>query len=307
MKSKSLLFLLLILTLRFYSFSQADISKMGFNYSALVRDTAGRVQPLKQVKIRFTLLMGQNGSSASSPYIETYNTKTDAYGFVNLSIGSGTKTGGTASDFASVDFAASAYWLLIEVYNDFSGTYEALAKESLNAVPYAKVAGSIAGSTAIPAGTIVAFGGDSAHVPPGWLLCDGRELDNSSPAYTALFKAIQYNWGSSDHSTHFNLPNTMGMFLRGVSSSSGNDPDTDARTQLTAGANGGNNVGSYQGDEFRSHNHRIAGPATTGNIIGSDINFYNEYVRRQTPIYSDNTGGNETRPKNVYVNYIIKL
>jgi microcystin-dependent protein len=160
----------------------------------------------------------------------------------------------------------------------------------------------------VPPGTIAAFGGEATNVPSGWLLCDGRAV--SSSQYPALFAAIGRGWGDgsapdSDPATDFSLPDLRGLFLRGVDASpsrgvTGRDPDRDARGTDQAGGNSSNRVASIQTDEFRSHRHEAArldsaGEATRG--VG------------QTPymvLESGVAGGNETRPKNAYVNYLIK-
>ncbi len=327
MKAKLLLCTLIFAATATMGFSQADISSLGFNYSALVRDTAGKVQPSKAVTLRFTLLQGQNGSVTNAPYMETQKTTTDAYGFVNVSIGNGTPSG--TGSFASLDFTAVNYWILIEVYNTFTGTYDALAKEALNAVPYAKVAGALTGAAAIPAGTIVAFGGDTAHVPVGWVLCDGRALSITNPKYLALFNAIGFNWGQPD-GTHFKVPYTLGMFLRGGNNGSGNDPDVASRTSIPGTtSNSGDKVGSFQADVFQNHTHDLYSSLTGGQSAAVTVMTYRnpgggynlshtgqyvEYTNLQVMgVNGANVGGGtprlsvETRPKNVNVNYIIKL
>jgi len=316
MKHFGLIFTLsLIVTLK--TFSQSDVAKLGFNYSALVRDTAGRVQPSKPVDLRFTLLLGQNGTVANAPWIETQSTSTDAFGFVNVSIGTGTKSGGTAPAFSDVDFTVGEFWMLIEVKLQGASAFEPLAKQALQAVPYAKVAGSVLGTSSIPAGTIMAFAGDTTAIPRGWLLCDGRELDNNDPRYTQLFNVIKYNWGTSNNAGKFNIPDTRGYFLRGVSYGSGVDPDALLRAGYN-GSNGGDNVGSRQADIFKSHNHgggnhshiwtqSVTIDSWGGNVV---LGGNGTSVNKGTPpsgIIIATEGGSETRPVNVYVNYIIKL
>jgi hypothetical protein len=156
-----------------------------------------------------------------------------------------------------------------------------------------------------PPGTISAFGGNI--VPPGWLLCNGSAL--SSLQYPQLFAAIDTNWGSGVLSTtnNFSLPDLRGMFLRGVNGTRADafaDPDAASRTSLTPYANSGNEVGSYQMNQVESHSHGISlygignggdtGPGWTGG---------------GAPAPGGGTaaaGGSEDRPKNAYVNYIIK-
>ena len=99
-----------------------------------------------------------------------------------------------------------------------------------------------------PAGTIVAYGGTTA--PGGWLLCDGTAINRIT--YSSLFDVIGTNFGEGDGSTTFNLPDFRGMFLRGADNGKGRDIDSASITELVAGGNSGDNVGSYQGDAIRN-------------------------------------------------------
>lgn len=103
----------------------------------------------------------------------------------------------------------------------------------------------------------MAFGGDNQHIPNGWLLCDGSEVDNTDPLFINLFNVIGYNWGTSNHSNLFNLPDARGVFLRGVTYGGASDPEADLRMPSANGANGGNAVGSLQVDDLKSHTHRM--------------------------------------------------
>ena len=156
----------------------------------------------------------------------------------------------------------------------------------------------IPASVGDPVGTIIAYGG--TVVPASWLLCDGTAVSRTT--YAALFTALSVTWGGGNGSTTFNLPDLRGRFLRGRDNSAGNDPDAAARIALfTLGATG-DNVGSYQTDDFKSHNH-----------YGGVYYYYNGQnggygnvsgIVQNTP--TQNTGGNESRPKNAFVMYLIK-
>jgi hypothetical protein len=126
------------------------------------------------------------------------------------------------------------------------------------------------------------------------------------------------------------LPDLRGRFLRGMDKGAGNDPNSGSRT-------GGNVLGSIQGDEFKSHDHtgaandngshRHTGTTDSGGSSGSERasnanidtkqvggdsgghahSFTTDYAGTHGHTLTINsTGGAETRPKNVYVNYIIK-
>lgn len=80
------------------------------------------------------------------------------------------------------------------------------------------------------------------------------------------------------------------------------DPDASTRTAMTGGGNTGTSVGSVQDDAFESHTHTVqAGSSDAAGSITADGTTFNYNVT------SGSTGGNETRPKNIYVNYIIKI
>ena len=164
-----------------------------------------------------------------------------------------------------------------------------------------------------PPGTIVAFGGIKA--PNGWLLCDGKQ--RSITTYQALYDVIQNSFGTAG-AGKFKLPDFRGTFLRGWDGSAGNDPDANSRT-------GGNTIGSTQLDAVGKHSHPVDDPGHDHNF-GRPINQGSggsNWVTVKHPegdgggitlqtdpsttgITIQESGGVETRPKNVYVNYIIK-
>ena len=155
----------------------------------------------------------------------------------------------------------------------------------------------------VPAGTIHAYGGSTA--PAGWLRCDGTLYNGST--YPALYAAIGINFGG--YSGYFNVPDLRGRFLRGWSNGSGRDPDAAYRYGEYTGQTGGDKIGSIQGDQLRSHNHYIARTVVDGNTDA----WFDWYSGRASTDdgtwagqYTDSHGGNETRPINVSVNYIIK-
>ena len=125
--------------------------------------------------------------------------------------------------------------------------------------------------------------------------------------------------GAGDGFSTFNLPDMRGVFLRGVDNGSGHDPDTLNRTSQFTGGNTNDAVGSYQADQYAAHRHDN-GSVTCGN--SSALSSYELYGEASSsgvlsPIatwtgigsvtgWTSTQGGSETRPKNVYVNYIIK-
>jgi hypothetical protein len=125
---KILLSLVAIATLSLSSFGQAP---EGFKYQAVVRDAGGLILNNQAVGMRLTV---QQGSIGGTPvYTETFSTTTNAYGLVNLEIGTGT----TTDDFTMIDWSNGPYFM--ETAVDFLGgmTWVVMGTSQLMSVPYA--------------------------------------------------------------------------------------------------------------------------------------------------------------------------
>lgn len=137
----------------------------------------------------------------------------------------------------------------------------------------------------------------------GWLLCDGGTVNRNT--YATLYDVIGDFWGDGDGNTTFNLPDLRGYFMRGVDHGTGHDPDALDRTEITNGGSSGDMVGSYQGDAFTDHTHQF-------NMFVGDSNNWKKgkpdggYVGyNQTGSTGSAGQATETRPKNVYVEFLI--
>ena len=141
-----------------------------------------------------------------------------------------------------------------------------------------------------PAGQIIYVALSSA--PTGYLKANGAAVSRST--YAALFAAIGTVFGAGDGSTTFNVPDLRGEFIRGWDDGRGIDT---SRT-----------FGSTQVDSFKSHNHATS-------IDGRDIHVYGFDTGRATASGTDgaigfsmsNTGGTETRPRNIALLACIKF
>lgn len=147
---------------------------------------------------------------------------------------------------------------------------------------------NLGGGAGVSIGSIETFAGVAAKIPEGYLLCNGQEVSRAT--YKDLFDVIGTTYGSTSGTT-FKVPDLRGEFIRGFDAGRGVD--------------NGRTFGSWQVDEFKSHNHGFphkyistlstgGGQGTTTSSAGS------------TPAYVLNTGGTETRPRNIAMNYIIK-
>lgn len=157
---------------------------------------------------------------------------------------------------------------------------------------------------AVPVGTIVAYGGPiddkrrTELLEAGWLICDGSNLPRED-RFTKLSSLLGRLWGPGNGSDAVSLPDLTGQFLRGIDSYGKNDPNYTSRTNWN-GDVVGPQVGSMQGDQFREHFHGYTIGTGTPNSLASGTG---RYVKEQA---ESNKGGEETRPKNAYVYYLIK-
>jgi len=170
-----------------------------------------------------------------------------------------------------------------------------------------------------PVGSITAFAGTAP--PYGWLICDGSPVSRST--YATLFGVIGTSWGQGDNSTTFNIPDLQGRFLRGLDAGSGRDPDAASRTASNTGGNTGDQVGSVEDQQYLAHSHTVTDPGHNHKSVNSDVvrntGGYGTglgtgglgpnqitMTTNTTGITINNSGGNETRPKNAAVYFIIK-
>jgi hypothetical protein len=196
--------------------------------------------------------------------------------------------------------------------------------------------------TAVPIGTIQAYGGNLNSIPDGWLLCDGEPYSVSE--YEKLAEVLGNNWDINSGSM-FKVPDLRGMFLRGVNMDRSDEfADPDISGRHTPEPDGEPNmVGTLQEDATSVPDSDFTGDTTTdgGNKTtrSGDGNHNHGYGEDSSPWGSDgssrtnvttrsstsngshthrvnidhshnvtiNGGGDpETRPINAYVYYIIK-
>jgi microcystin-dependent protein len=319
-----LLIIAAIVAFAFSSLAQTAADSKGISFQGIARDNTGNVYASKTVNVTFTI---QNGTT--TVYQETQSgLTTDVAGVFSTYIGSSSaivSTGNKYSSFATVDFSLQ-YNIQVAIAIN-GGSSVVIGTYALQAVPYAKYT-TLAGTATnaihannadvatnattaangVPVGTIISYAGSTLQGYAGvnWDFCDGGTL--SRTAYPELFNAIGTMWGSGDGSTTFNVPDLRGMFMRGWSAGMGTDPDRTSRTALYKGGNTGDAVGSYESDDLKSHSHNYnqfnqvsdtwsgGGHASNGDGTGGNVG-----------ATSGGTGGNETRPKNVSVMYIIKV
>ena len=135
---KNLLYTLLLFNS--LAFSQSS----GITYQAVIYNPAG--EELPGVDNPYAPLINQNvclqfgvvDAAGNVEYQEQVQVTTDAFGMVNLLIGTNTQTGGYASDFSNVQWSADAKFLKVDL--DIKGTcsdFEELSNQPFTYVPFA--------------------------------------------------------------------------------------------------------------------------------------------------------------------------
>ena len=176
---------------------------------------------------------------------------------------------------------------------------------------YSTTAAMVAYVTSVlfPVGGITMWPGDSAglYPPTGFLELNGVSLLRSS--YLGLFGVIGTRFGALDGS-HFTLPDLRGYFVRGWDHGAGRDPDKASRANRGDGTVG-DYIGTFQGSQFASHIHACSFPA---NYQGTHDEMFGGYMGTGPPESTAYTvyptigyaGGNESRPINMNMMFIIK-
>lgn len=144
---------------------------------------------------------------------------------------------------------------------------------------------------AVPAGAVMYFARNSA--PTGWLTADGREVDRTQ--YAGLFNAIGTLFGAGNGVDTFNLPDLRGEFLRGHDQGRGAD---EARA-----------LGSAQAGQIAAHAHTYQQASGDGNGQGGGLLVDSggpENTSTTVEASVDQTGGDETRPRNIALLACIK-
>lgn len=189
-------------------------------------------------------------------------------------------------------------------------------------------------SSFTPAGAVIVFAGAAA--PTGWLLCNGATLLKAD--YPDLATVLGTIYGPGD-ATHFVLPDLRGAFVRGLGAAGTADAgrvlgtlQTSANISHThADAGHGHGVNDPTHNHIihdYGHNHNLYGnnnealdgngvvwtatsenrnggviPAYTGIVLdpaATGISIQAGYASIQA------SGGSESRPINIAMNYIIK-
>ena len=131
------------------------------------------------------------------------------------------------------------------------------------------VAASSGGTNAVPIGMVMPHMGGT--VPPGFLVCDGREVSRAT--YSTLFAIIGIAYGTPSSGTTFVLPDLRGRVIVGIDNMGGVVAGrVVAAWGSTLGGTGGAQTHSLSTGELPSHSHgftdRYLGSGSGGALTG---------------------------------------
>ncbi len=143
----------------------------------------------------------------------------------------------------------------------------------------------------------------ATEVPPAGELSLCNEPRELGEEYSRLDSVINKRFGTGPNGRSL-LVDFRGRFSRAWSNGSRVDPDAGDRTSQKGGQIKGDHAGTFQGDQFLSHNHDLrflsgqpTQPGNGGVLLGTN---------KSNQSKTGKTGGNETRPKNISELYTIK-
>lgn len=144
------------------------------------------------------------------------------------------------------------------------------------------------GNIIVPAGTVIWVA--RLTVPAGFLRCNGATI--SRTVYSRLFNEIGTVYGAGDGRTTFEIPDLRGQFIRGLDDGKGLDMN---RT-----------LGTFQADSFKGHTHGIPYGSNKGRVCMNIPDGCSDVYAIGEGKLTSETGGNETRPKNIALVACIK-
>lgn len=163
-----------------------------------------------------------------------------------------------------------------------------------------------------PTGTVITFA--SVTAPNGYLVCDGAEI--SRVTYSNLFTVIGETFGVGDGSTTFKLPDLRGEFVRGFDGGRGIDSNRVFGSFQVDGFKSHNHTGSTNSTGEHTHNSQFRGVSSIDATppLPSSVTYAGSLTSFPTSssgnhshaLTINSSGGAETRPRNIALQYCIK-
>ena len=134
-------FLSLTLVLFLTTFEINAQVPQGFNYQALVKDASGNPIVSSTLQVKLGIL----ADTTASPLVlweELHNpVKSNAYGMINLVLGTGTRQAGSANTFSDIDWSSDQRFLHVQVY--YQSQWKHMGYSRIWTVPYSMSSGNV--------------------------------------------------------------------------------------------------------------------------------------------------------------------
>ncbi|ARV07418.1 hypothetical protein BTO04_12280 [Polaribacter sp. SA4-10] len=220
------------LSLLFFCIS-VNFFAQGISVQGIARDAQSSAITDKPLTFTFSITTNNN----TELYAETKTIKTDVFGVFSHIVKNGTPQNSTV--FSEIDFSIQDLKMKVSVV--YEGNTIEVYDQTFQYTPYAHYAiNAEHAANGVPTGAIMPYIGTDA--PLGWVLCDGRSIENNDDAI-ALKNLIGNN-----------VPNLSGRFLKGV----GARDDGDFVDEIS--------LNQFQSQQTRltQHLHGSAGLFTNG-------------------------------------------
>lgn len=143
----------------------------------------------------------------------------------------------------------------------------------------------------------------ATEAPPAEELSLCKASEELSSDYTRLDSVLNKRFGEGTNGMSL-LPDMRGYFSRAWDNGAAIDPDAKSRKALGKSTVTGDHVGTLQEDEFLEHQHGLKFSTDKPILIGDKISA--TIINTTSTSKTENSGGKETRPKNIDELYTIK-
>jgi hypothetical protein len=124
--------ILSLLTLILFAGAVLAQTPKGFNYQAVVRNSAGQLMANRMVTVRISIMQGS--ANGTNVYQQTENLSTNGNGLFTLVVGE------NSADFANINWAQGPYYIVSEIDPNGGNNFTLSTSQKILAVPYAHYA-----------------------------------------------------------------------------------------------------------------------------------------------------------------------
>ena len=148
----------ILLAIATFATLYAQVPK-GFNYQAVVRNSAGQLMMNRNVGVNISILQGSDQGTII--YNQESSVTTNANGLFTLIVGD------NSNDFANIDWANGPYYIKSEIDLNGGRNYTLSTTQKILAVPYAHYANTARTADGLTGGIFLTINGDTLSISGG--------------------------------------------------------------------------------------------------------------------------------------------